>query len=91
MIGAMLKDYRKYIKKINKGTLRLFKIFNKLREGKSLNRNIDKIRGYLISNILMKEVSENDNYDINILINWMEASGDFKEEVYRMKVWGDFL
>ena len=30
MIGAMLKDYRKYIKKINKGTLRLFKIFNKL-------------------------------------------------------------
>ena len=86
MIGAMLKDYRKYIKKINKGTLRLFKIFNKLREGKSLNRNIDKIRGYLISNILMKEVSENDNYDINILINWMEASGDFKEEVYRMKV-----
>ena len=91
MIGAMLKDYRKYIKKINKGTLRLFKVLNKLREGKSLNRNVDKIRGYLISNILMKEVSENYDYDINILINWMEASGDFKEEVYRMKVWGDFL
>lgn len=93
MIGSMLKDYRKYIKKINKGTLGVFKILNKLRKSKSLNRNVDKIKGYLISNILMREVNENDNdnYDINILINWMESSGDFKEEVYRMKVWGTFL
>lgn len=93
MIGSMLKDYRKYIKKLNKGTLGVFKILNKLRKSKSLNRNVDKIKGYLISNILMREVNENDNdnYDINILINWMEASGDFKEEVYRMKVWGTFL
>lgn len=89
MIGVMLNEYSYYGHTLTKKTYVLFSFLNKLRKKNSYKNKIDNIRGYLISRILYKRSYK--KYDINDLVIWMAATGDFKEEVYRLKVWISFL
>lgn len=78
------------LKNIPKG---IFSILLKLRSGKC-KRKVDIIRGILATKILRRtteykgEITEK---ELGYVIRWMEATGDFREEVERMKNWINFL
>lgn len=90
MIGVMLSEYGQYGYILTKGLSGVFNFLNKLREKPQYKESVDKIKGYLNSNILYKKRNKNLN-DIKRLVYWMNETGDFKEEVYRLKVWVKFL
>lgn len=90
MIGVMLSEYGQYGNILTKGLSGVFRFLNKLREKPGYKESVDKIKGYLNSNILYKKNNKNLN-DIKSLVCWMNETGDFKEEVYRLKVWVEFL
>lgn len=90
MIGVMLSEYGQYGNILTKRLSGVFNFLNKLREKPRYKESVDKIKGYLNSNILYRKSNKNLN-DIKSLVCWMNETGDFKEEIYRLKVWVEFL
>jgi hypothetical protein len=67
------------------------------KQSESLKPAIDWLRGVLISLFLFSvergdgAPSEPDLGQLNLLLKWLEASGDFDEEIKRLKAWREFL
>lgn len=88
MIGVMVIEYSSFGSFATKYASVVLKILNKLREKDKIKNKVDKLRGLLISKAIYKK--KNHNLSFEKLIKWMEASGDFKEEVYRLNSWLNF-
>lgn len=96
LIGVMLKEYINNARAFKVITRGFFSGLNKLRiksRGESKNI-IDKFRGKLISKILINKKYINKNTslkDIKLTIKWLQATGDFDEEVIRLNNWMNFF
>lgn len=90
MVGVMLSEYNLYGNTVTKGFSAVFKLLNKLRQKDKLKNKVDIIKGVLISSILYKK-NNKEKYDLKNVVYWMNLSGDFNEEVYRLKVWISFF
>lgn len=96
LIGVVLKEYINNARAFKVVTRGIFSFLNKLRmksRGENKNR-IDAIRGKLMSKILIKKKYINKNIsleDIKLIIKWLQATGDFNEEVIRLNNWANFL
>lgn len=65
-----------------------------LREKSSIKKSVDNLRGVLATLYLDKE--DNKNIEptlekLSKLILWLEATGEFKQEVKRLKLWQQYL
>ena len=96
LIGVVLKEYINNARAFKVITRGVFSFLNKLRiksRGKNKNK-IDKLRGKLMSKILIKKKYINKKIsleDIKLTIKWLQATGDFNEEVIRLNNWENFL
>lgn len=94
LIGVMLKEYAAYAQAFKGRNLWSFKQLNQLREKSRYKDKIDSIRGKRMTAILMRTKAVKDTFsraDLKSVIRWMEATGDFDEEVYRLRNWLHFL
>ncbi|MGG7176350.1 DUF116 domain-containing protein [Clostridium paraputrificum] len=94
LIGVMLKEYLSYGRGFMLISKKIFKTLNFLREKDRCKKNIDSIRGRLFTSILMKRKIIKKNIDLDdfkLVVIWMESTGDFKEEVLRIRNWISFL
>ncbi|PRR79790.1 DUF116 domain-containing protein [Clostridium vincentii] len=96
LIGVVIKEYINNARAFKVITRGVFSFLNKLRM-KSTGKNkykIDELRGKLMSKILIKKKYVNKNIsldDIKLIIKWLQATGDFNEEVIRLNNWMKFL
>ena len=90
LLGVLLKEYSQYGGVLSRSMALPLSILNSARQSEKYKNKIDKVRGYLISNILCKTKAKGKN-NLNRLIAWLSESGDFVEEVYRLKTWEKFL
>lgn len=96
LIGLVIKEYINNARSFKVITRGIFFVLNKLRI-KSVGENknkIDKVRGKFMSKILIKKKYINKNIsleDIKLIIIWLQATGDFNEEVIRLNNWIKFL
>ncbi len=94
LIGVLIKEYLQNGFAFRYSSKNVFKVLNKLRKNDFFKVKIDNIRGKLATNILMRRESGNIDIDFKtfkLLIRWLEATGDFNEEVYRLNNWVNFL
>lgn len=96
LIGVVLKEYINNARAFKVITRGAFSFLNKLRmKSREENKNkIDKLRGKLMSKILIKKKYIDKNIslkDIKLIIKWLQATGDFNEEVIRLNNWANFL
>ncbi|CDM69983.1 hypothetical protein CM240_2866 [Clostridium bornimense] len=71
----------------------IFNILIKLRNGK-YKEKVDKLRGRLATKVLIRTTEFKGTMslkELEYITRWMEATGDFKEEVERIKKWISFL
>lgn len=85
MIGVMIKEYSSFGSFFIKYASAILKVLNKLRNKEKLKNKIDILRGILISKIIYKKNNYNPSFEK--LIKWMDSSGEFKEEIYRLNNW----
>lgn len=95
LIGILLEEYIDNARKFNVLTKGIFVRLNSLR-GKNDNYKIeiDNIRGKLATMILMRKkhiFKDTTLDDFTLLLKWIEACGDFNEELLRLKNWEKFL
>lgn len=67
---------------------------SKLREKNSIKKSADFFRGIIGTLFLYKEDNKNIDFTLNNLtklIHWLSATGEFKQEVKRLKRWEDYL
>ena len=96
LIGVVLKEYINNARAFKVITRGVFSFLNKLRmKSRGENKNkIDALRGKLMSKILIKKKYINKNIslaEIKLTIKWLQATGDFNEEVLRLNNWMKFL
>lgn len=94
LIGVVSGEYINKARALKNTPKKVFFILNNIRQVEYLKILVDKLRGKLISQILMKEVciaKETSLEDFILTMGWLEASGDFKEEVKRLNNWKVFL
>lgn len=96
LIGVVLKGYINNARAFKVITRGAFSLLNKLRiKSRGRNKNkIDKLRGKLMGKILIKKKYINKNIsleDFKLTIKWLQATGDFNEEVIRLNNWEKFL
>lgn len=93
LIGVILKEYGGYTKNLAiYGPL--FKSLNILRKNPKYKSKVDKIKGRLMT-LLLLDKKEEKNYvtlkNFKRILLWMDMTGDFKEELFRLKNWIRFL
>ncbi len=87
--GASLR-----VKKYQKNILK--KLYHVRQQKSSIKKFIDPIRGILSTIFLFKTLSYQHTisnpslFNFILLIDWLEASGEFKQEVKRLKIWENF-
>lgn len=95
LIGVILEEYLSYGRGFeHHSNNNVFSILNTIRNNEEYKEKIDILRGRLAFSILMKRKEEDravDFMDLKLVTGWMKATGDFKEEVYRLVNWIDFL
>lgn len=95
LIGVLISEYMNNGRAFEGKSVKIFVALNGLRNtNEKLKPCIDKIRGELIYKILKKQKggeSAHTLYDFYLVIRWMEAVGDFEEELKRLKGWYEFL
>lgn len=95
LIGVMLEEYIDNVRCFKVMTKGIFVGLNKLRDRhENYKKKIDTIRGKLATKILMRRKHTYKDIiidDFDLLIKWMESSGDFKEEIIRLKNWDLFF
>lgn len=90
MIGVLWRIYINRAVNLPNIPKNILKILSYLRKYEFLKNNVDKKRGKMETIFLNKDNSESIELNINNfskLIGYLEASGDFKEEVKRLKIW----
>lgn len=95
LIGVILEEYVSYGRVFKYRPKVIFITLNSIRERKEKYKlHVDKIRGKLSTNILLRQRYANKNIflkDLGLVLKWMDASGEFKEELLRLKNWEYFL
>lgn len=94
LIGIFLNEYIDNARAFKYKFNCIFTTLNNMRKNEILKMKVDKIRGILNTKILLKSKKINKEVsikDIEYIIKWLEASGDFNEEVIRIKRWYSFL
>lgn len=94
LIGIFIGEYKDNARAFKNNSNKIFLILNNMRKKELLKDFIDNIRGKLISKILIKKMhvlEEITIEDFKLLIRWLDASGDFKDEVIRLNGWKAFL
>lgn len=94
LIGIFIGEYKDNARAFKNKSNKIFLILNNIRKKGWLKYNIDNLRGKLISKILMNKIyvlKEITIEDFILLIKWLDASGDFKDEVIRLNGWKEFL
>lgn len=95
LIGVLLKEYINNSRAFKRIPKKPLIYLNRLRNKKKCNKEkVDKIRGILINKLLLRRV----NYDapisyndLTLLREWLIATNDFNEEIYRINNWINFL
>ncbi|GJQ63044.1 MAG: hypothetical protein SCALA702_20970 [Melioribacteraceae bacterium] len=94
-IGVLWNNYNFYANTSNflaTGTMKL--LYNFRRKYREVKAEIDRLRGKLTPSLLLRNRG-NHNYlslkTFNKLIAWMEATGEFREEVIRFKFWHELF
>ena len=95
LIGVLMLEYMDNGRAFMNKSVHLYVSLNGLRKSSEKFRPfIDKLRGILINRVLTKKKKGINNYtlyDFYLVIRWMEAVGDFEEELKRIKGWYLFL
>lgn len=95
MIPVFSNQYAKHAHALSRINYKILKVLYQLRQNHSKWKPLlDPIRGKLSSKWLTREAkieSTDSPYFLQNLLNWMEASGEFREEVARLRVWDEFL
>ena len=95
MLGVYWHNYATYAMATSSRTTTLCNRLLKARNVSALKPLADTVRGILHTTLLMKESHHTSpNLTLphqNRLIQWLSASGDFKEEALRLQKWQHFL
>jgi hypothetical protein len=94
LIGVLIKEYLQNGYAFRYCPKSVFTILNKLRKNDYCKVKVDSLRGKLATNILMKKERRKIDIDLKnlkLLVRWLEATGDFEEEIYRLNNWIKFL
>jgi hypothetical protein len=94
-IGVFIERYSAYALKSNKLSISLLhKLYLMRGKSESLKPYVDNVRGYLSAKLLYVESKQNIDYSLATfirLLQWMDATGEFKEEVIRLEKWVQYL
>lgn len=92
-IGVILKEYSEYAYGFNPKWSGIFKWLNSLRDKERIKEKVDIIKGRaILKNLLKKKKIKELDLDLfKKILSWLECTGDFKEEVFRLNIWMDFL
>ncbi|MBP2046391.1 DUF116 domain-containing protein [Methanobacterium aggregans] len=98
MIGVFWRAYIKRAVKIDPKSQKLLAELSRERtEDEELKPIVDPIRGVLATLILLpedpksEEIPELNVENLDKLFKWLEATGEFQEELKHLKTWMDFL
>ncbi|MCK9151922.1 DUF116 domain-containing protein [Methanobacterium alcaliphilum] len=97
MIGVFWNNYSQRSLKLDEIPQKLlYKLSNLRNEIPSLKKEIDDVRGILATMFLMDDGDHHELVELNLenldlLIKWLDASGDYKYEVEHLKIWREFL
>lgn len=95
LIGVMWNEYISNAIKNKRVPISLCNKLSDLRnKSKRFKKNIDLIRGVINSRLLIRKGDNNiqiEKKEFSLLLKWMGAVGDFKEEIIRMKNWEIFF
>ena len=92
-IGVILMEYSEYAYGFNPKWSGIFKWLNSLRDKERIKEKVDIIKGRaILKNLLKKKKIKELDLDLfKKILSWLECTGDFKEEVFRLNIWMDFL
>lgn len=89
--GVLVKNYYAKAQETNKASTKLLDgLYSFRKKHQALKPAIDKLRGVLGYVLLNKKQRESLNYSLRgfvQLIRWLSATGEFNEEVMRLKQW----
>lgn len=98
MIGVLWRAYIKRAVKLNCESQKLLATLSRKRnENEELKQVIDHDRGILATAVLLPEdpetekISELTTENLNKLLKWLEATGEFQEELKHINTWMNFL
>lgn len=94
VIGVLWKNYIQFGTVFNKKHLNYFSRLKELRKNKLIKKYIDWLRGVLSQIILTKKAQKPVVPHINELSkleNWLDAAGEFDEEIIRIKQWNMYM
>ncbi|MCQ2968719.1 MAG: DUF116 domain-containing protein [Clostridium sp.] len=95
LIGVLMLEYMDNGRAFMNKSVNLYVSLNGFRNSNErFKALVDKLRGILITKTLTKKKKGINNYtlyDFYLIIRWMEAVGDFEEELNRIKGWYLFL
>jgi uncharacterized protein len=97
MIGVLWRAYIKRAVKLNYESQKLLANLSRKRdENEELKQVIDHDRGILATSVLLPEdtdgeIPELTSENLNKLLKWLEATGEFQEELKHLNSWIDFL
>lgn len=95
LIGVFIQEYVDNGRAFKNIPITPFNFLNNLRNKNKKNKVIiDKIRGKLATKVLLRRTHQGDEYSFNdfiLLIKWLKATFEFKEEVLRLENWREFF
>ena len=92
LLGVLKVEYASYMGNISIFEKIIFYILTKYRRVNLFKEKVDKLRGIMNTKILLnKKASHYGGYDINNLIHWLKCSGEFEEELIRIRNWEQYL
>ena len=95
LIGILLMEYMENGRAFMNKSMWIFLKLNELRIKKIKYKDkIDQIRGKLNTKVLLKRKKGKEDYNLYnfyLVLRWIQASGDFNEEILRIKNWYEFL
>ncbi|MCE7697535.1 MAG: DUF116 domain-containing protein [Methanobacterium paludis] len=98
MIGVLWRAYIKRAVKLNCESQKLLATLSRKRnENEKLKQVIDHDRGVLATSVLLPEDPETEKIpeltteNLNKLLKWLEATGEFQQELKHINTWMNFL
>ena len=94
ILGVLWRNYINKAIILNKIPKIILIKLSKLREKNSIKKTADFFRGILGTLFLDREDNKNIDFTLDSLIkliHWLSATGEFKQEVERLKIWENYL
>lgn len=98
MIGVFWRAYIKRAVKLDPESQKfLADLSRKRSENENLKSIVDPLRGVLATSVLLPEDHDSEEIpelaveNLDKLFKWLEATGEFQEELKHLRNWGDFL